>query len=77
MTKTKVKKIDLSTKDFACDCGCGQKLRAVWLGWTNGKMLNIGVMRRGEKRPKVGVVLETKKLGDLIKWITKTPNPKS
>ena len=47
------------TKDFKCDCGCGQKVRFVLLAFKNGVVLDIGYMKKREKNPKVGIVLRT------------------
>jgi len=47
------------TMDFKCSCGCGQKIRIIYLVWKNGVALDIGWMKHREKRPKVGVVLRS------------------
>ena len=55
--KNQRKKMKTKSRDFRCDCGCGQKLRIVYLEYKNYRSLDFGVMESREKRPKVGVVL--------------------
>ena len=49
------------TKDFKCECGCGQKVRFVLLAFKNGVSLDIGYMKKREKTQKseFGIVLRT------------------
>ena len=53
-------------KDFKCDCACGQRLRVLWMFSQNGKMVDIGIMKRGERRPRLGVVLRDHELEEFI-----------
>ena len=60
-------------KDFKCSCGCGQKLRVLYIVWKNGYLLDIGIIKDKERRPKIGVVLRSDEveLGKFIKFLPK------
>lgn len=65
-------------KDFKCDCGCGQKIRVVYLAWRNGYVIDLGFMKDKEKRPKIGIVLRSDgKLWDFVKSLPKKPRKKN
>ena len=55
--------------DFKCSCACGRRLRIVPLTWKNGKALDIGIMERGERKPKIGVVLRTDEKNSLKEFL--------
>ena len=56
-------------KDFKCSCACGQRVRVLFSSWKKGKLLDIGIMRGREKRPKVGVVLRDDGLKEFLKFV--------
>lgn len=56
-------------KDFKCSCACGVRLRILPICWKNGKALDIGIMKRGERRPKIGVVLRSDEKESLIEFL--------
>ena len=51
--------------DFKCSCACGTRLRILPLAWKNGVVMDIGLMKRGERRPKFGVVLRSDENDDI------------
>lgn len=56
-------------KDFKCSCACGRRLRIVPMAWKNGKLLDIGILERGERRPKIGVVLRSDEKNSLKEFM--------
>ena len=59
-------------KDFKCACGCGVRLRVLYICWKNGTSLDVGLMKHGERKPKLGVVLRSDEPGykEFIKFLT-------
>ncbi len=54
---------------FECDCGCGGKIKVIWIFWKGGRMVDIGFTKNKSHRPKVGIVLRNEQIDELIKYL--------
>jgi hypothetical protein len=67
-----------SSKQFSCDCGCGQKIKVIIDSFGKLHSIDIGFMKKGERIPKVGVVLRSdgklKEFKNLIKINDQNPS---
>lgn len=66
--KKQVKRIKEKILDLKCDCGCGQRVHFMLVCWNNGIVLDVGHMKPGERRPKVGIVI-TNDYKKLLKFL--------
>ena len=64
-------------KDFECSCGCGQRLRVVYICFKNGYVLDFGILKPRQKKPRVGVVLRSDEKHSLKEFYAFLPKVKT